>query len=114
MEAINVLARLVLTALLVVIHNWFILYFCTVVITPFLNRLIFPDKLAYSDSVEAIQPCHDIQQLNCDRIIMSASYVLFTVIECENKVFCFDMQLVFSHLSFQTFSLVGCSLVTLQ
>lgn len=54
MDAINVLARLVLTAALVVIDNWLILYFCTVVVTLFPNRLIFSDKLVYSDSVEAI------------------------------------------------------------
>ena len=72
MEAVNVLARLVLADVLVVSHVWFTLYFCS-------HHGTFPEhsyKVVYSDSVEDIQPCPDMQEFNCDDYDVSKSCIV--------------------------------------
>ena len=104
MEAINVLARLVLADVLVVSHIWFTLYFCTVIMAPFLNILTKWFILTRWKTFSHALICKSSTVM----IMTSASHVLFTVIEGKNEAICFDTQLVFSHLSCQPFSLAGC------
>lgn len=112
MEAINVLARLVLTVVLVVVNNWFIFYFCTVVMTPFLNRPIFSDRLVQADSVEAIQPCHDMRQFNCDDYNVSNSCIVRSNQWQERSTLFWYEATVLSPVL--TAFLIGCFLVTLH